>query len=102
MLDDGGTPIGFRLQTNLWDTFASDVNGTDAYVAVGSSDGVPQADCPEPCLPPFWTLTFRLVPMGPAGQSGLQFVLTVYTVYEPDGSLLSACVGGQDGCGVIP
>jgi hypothetical protein len=98
---DGGTPIGFRLQTNLMDAFASNANGTETYVAVGSSDGVP-ADCTEPCLPPFWTLTFRLVPREPAGQSNLLFDLTVITVYAADGSLESTCVVGQDDCGVIP
>ncbi len=69
LLDDGDTPIGYRLQTNLMDAFALNADGTEAYVAAGSSDGVPPADCVEPCLPPFWTLTFRQVPMGPAGQS---------------------------------
>jgi hypothetical protein len=100
-LFDGGTPIGFRLQTNLMDAFASNVNGTENYVAVGSSDGIP-ADCTEPCLPPSWTLTFRLVPMGSAGQPHLLFELTVNTAYGADGSLESACVVGQDDCGVIP
>ncbi len=98
-----GTLVGFRLQTNLSDAFAASADGTDTYVAVGASDGIP-ADCgPEPCLPSFWTLTFRLVPQGgPGGQPSLLFSLIVNTVYAADGSLVSACVVGQDGCGVIP
>jgi hypothetical protein len=98
---DGDTPIGIRLHTNLMDAFASNAGGTETYVAVGSSDGVPD-DCTEPCLPPSWTLTFRLVPREPAGESNLLFNLTVITVYADDGSLGSACVVGQDDCGVIP
>ncbi len=100
-LFEGGTAIGLRLQTNLMDAFASNAEGTESYVAVGASDGIP-TECTEPCFPPSWTLTFRLVPMGPAGQSNLLFDLTVITTYDADGSLVSACVVGQDDCGVIP
>ncbi len=100
-LVEGGTIIGFRLKSNLMNAFASNESGTETYVAVGSSDGIP-TECTEPCFPPSWTLTFRLVPMGPGGQSNLLFDLTVITMYGPDGSLESACVVGQEGCEVIP
>ncbi len=98
---DGSTPVGFRLQTNLMNAFASNQDGTETYVAVGSSDGIP-AECAEPCLPSFWILTFRLIPRGSVVKPNLLFDLIVYTVYGPDGSLESACVVGQDNCGVIP
>jgi hypothetical protein len=98
---DGDTPIGFRLHTNLMDAFASSADGTETYVAVGASDGIP-ADCEGPCLPSSWTLTFRLVPRGSTGQFNLLFALIVDTVYTADGSLLTACVVGQDSCGIIP
>ncbi len=101
-LFDGNTLIGYRLRSNLMNAFASSEDGMETYVAVGSSDGVP-ADCTEPCMPPSWTLTFRLVPRGPAGLSNLFFDLTVIPTYGPDGSVESICVAEQDNnCGVIP
>ena len=101
VLLDGETPIGVRLNTNLMDAFASSADGRETYVAVGASDGIP-ADCADPCLPPSWTVTFRLVPRGSTGQSNLLFALTVETVYAADGSLLTACVFGQNSCDIIP
>jgi hypothetical protein len=102
LLSADGVPVGFTLHTDLSDAFASNVDGTGSYVAVGS-DGMP-AECSEsaPCLPPFWTLMFRLVPQPGSGpQSSLLFTLTVNTQYDADGTLVSACVLGQEGCEVI-
>jgi hypothetical protein len=98
LLSRDGTPVGFTLHGNLANAFAISVDGTQSFVAVGA-DGIPD-DCgdSEPCLPAFWTLTFRLVPQGSGPRSSLFFDLMVIPQYNPDGTLLSACVVGQDGC----
>jgi hypothetical protein len=45
---------------------------------------------------------FRLVPQAGSGpQSSLLFTLTVNTQYDADGTLVSACVVGQEGCEAI-
>jgi hypothetical protein len=98
LLSQDGTPVGFTLHGNLADAFAATVDGAQSFVAVGA-DGIP-AECneSEPCLPAFWTLTFRLVPQGPGSRSSLFFDLTVIPQYDANGTLLSACLVGQDGC----
>lgn len=98
LLSQDGTPVGFTLHGNLADAFAISADGTQSYVAVGA-DGIPD-ECSdlEPCLPAFWTLTFRLVPQGSGPRSSLLFDLTVIPQYDANGALLSACVVGQDGC----
>jgi hypothetical protein len=97
LLSQDGVPAGFTLHGNLSEAFAITVDGA-SYVAVGA-DGIP-AECSEsePCLPAFWTLTFRLVPVGSGPRSSLLFDLTVNTQYDADGTLLSACVVGQQDC----
>jgi hypothetical protein len=97
LLSEDGAPVGFILHTNLSDAIASSVDGAQSFVAVGASGAIP-AECePESCPPPFWTVTFRLVPTGgPA--SSLFFDLTVNTEYNADGKLLDACVAGQPDC----
>lgn len=93
-----GTPIGFTLHTNLSDSFAVSVDGTQSYAAVGAVDGIP-AECePAACAPPSWTLTFRLVPEGRALQSSLLFDVTLITEYAANGMLLKACIAGEEGC----
>jgi hypothetical protein len=98
LVAQNGTPVGFTLHGNLANAFAISVDGTQSFVAVGA-DGIPD-ECgdSEPCLPAFWTLTFRLVPQGSGPRSSLFFDLMVIPQYNPDGTLLSACVVGQDGC----
>jgi hypothetical protein len=93
-----GTPVGFTLHGNLSEAFATTVDGAQSYVAVGA-DGIP-AECSasEPCLPASWILMFRLVPIGSGPGSSLLFGLTVNTQYDANGTLVSACVVGQDGC----
>ena len=98
LLSQDGTPDGFTLHGNLADAFATSVDGSQSYVAVGA-DGMPaECDPSAPCAPPFWTLTFRLVPMGSGHGSSLYFDLTVIPQYDANGTLLSACLVGQDGC----
>ena len=93
-----GTPVGFTLHGNLADASAVSADGSQSYVAVGA-DGMPaECDPSTPCAPPFWTLTFRLVPIGSGHGSSLYFDLTVIPQYDANGTLLSACVVGQDGC----
>jgi hypothetical protein len=94
-----GTLAGFRLHTNLAGVSAS--SDTTTYVAVGAGDAIP-SDCgPEPCQPSTWAVTFRLVPNQGSGGESLLFDLVVVTEYDADGSLVGACVIGQDGCGTI-
>lgn len=98
LLSQNGTPVGFTLHGNLADASAVSADGSQSYVAVGA-DGMPaECDPSAPCMPPFWTLTFRLVPMGSGHGSSLYFDLTVVPQYDANGTLLSACLVGQDGC----
>jgi len=98
LLSQAGTPVGFTLHGNLADASAVSDDGSQSYVAVGA-DGMPaECDPSAPCAPPFWTLTFRLVPVGSGQGSSLYFDLTVIPQYDADGTLLSACLVGQDGC----
>jgi hypothetical protein len=98
LLSQDGAPVGFTLHGNLADASAVSADGSQSYVAVGA-DGMPaECDLSAPCAPPFWTLTFRLVPMGSGHGSSLYFDLTVIPQYDTNGTLLSACVVGQDGC----
>ena len=98
LLSQDGTPVGFTLHGNLADASATSIDGAQSYVAVGA-DGMPaECDPSAPCAPPFWTLTFRLVPIGSGHRSSLYFDLTVIPQYDANGTLLSACLVGQDGC----
>ena len=98
LLSQDGTPVGFTLHGNLADATAVAADGSQSYIAVGA-DGMPaECDPSAPCAPPFWTLTFRLVPMGSSHGSSLYFDLTVIPQYDANGTLLSACLVGQDGC----
>jgi len=98
LLSQDGTPVGFTLHGNLGDATAVSADGSQSYVAVGA-DGMPaECDPSAPCAPPFWTLTFRLVPIGSTHGSSLYFDLTVIPQYDANGTLLSACLVGQDGC----
>ena len=98
LLSQDGTPVGFTLHGNLAGASAVTADGSQSYVAVGA-DGMPaECDPSAPCVPPFWTLTFRLVPMGSGHGSSLYFDLTVIPQYDANGTLLSACLVGQDGC----
>lgn len=98
LLAQDGTPVGFTLHGNLADATAVAADGSQPYIAVGA-DGMPaECDPSAPCAPPFWTLTFRLVPMGSSHGSSLYFDLTVIPQYDANGTLLSACLVGQDGC----
>jgi len=98
LLSQDGTPVGFTLHGNLADASATSIDGAQSYVAVGA-DGMPaECDPSAPCAPPFWTLTFRLVPIGSGHGSSLYFDLTVIPQYDANGTLLSACLVGQDGC----
>jgi hypothetical protein len=95
----GGDPIGFTLHTNLSDSFAASLDGATSYVAVGASEGIPAECQPTACPPPFWKLTFRLVSPNSA-QPSLLFDQTLNTQYAADGTLLTVCVVGQDGCDI--
>lgn len=103
-LGDDGMPIGFRLHGNLSGASALGADGV-YFVAVGAAEGVPTECDPDACAPPFWTFTFRLVPLGSGLQPSLLFDLPVSTEYNEDGTLKSACVVGQEGCdtgGIVP
>jgi hypothetical protein len=100
LLSDDGAPVGFTLHTNLSNAFAASSDGAQSYVAVGAADGIPAECQPAACAPPFWTLTFRLVPKGPVPQPSLLFDLTVSTQYDANGTLVNACIQGQEGCEV--
>lgn len=108
LVADDGAPVGYTLHTNLSDASASATDGGGSFVAVGASDGIPD-DCGEsdPCQPSSWTLTFRLVPEKPEAGSenvrrlGLLVDLPLSTQYDPGGTLSSACIVGQNGCGVV-
>ncbi|HEY2862527.1 MAG TPA: hypothetical protein VGK37_02750 [Casimicrobiaceae bacterium] len=98
LLSQAGAPVGFTLHGNLADASAASADGSQSYVAIGA-DGMPaECDPSAPCAPPFWTLTFRLVPVGSGHGSSLYFDLTVIPQYDANGTLLSACLVGQDGC----
>jgi hypothetical protein len=99
LLSSDGTPVGFTLHTNLSDAFAANVDGAASYVAVTTSDGVPAECRASACAPPFWTLTFRLMPNGRTLQPSLLFDMVLITRYAPDGTLLTVCVAGAEGCG---
>jgi len=98
LLSQDGTPAGFTLHGNLSDASAVSADGSQSYVAVGADGMLAECDPSAPCAPPFWTLTFRLVPIGPGHGSSLYFDLTVIPQYDANGTLLSACLVGQDGC----
>jgi len=98
LLSSDGTVIGFTLRANVSDAFAESLDGATSYVAVGASEGIPAECQPTACPPPFWTLTFRLVPLNSALHSSLLFDETLKTRYAPDGTLASVCVVGQDDC----
>ena len=98
LLSHDGNLVGFTLHTNLSDAFAATVDGGESYIAVGASDGIP-AECQSTaCAPPFWKLTFRLVPEGGALLPNLLFDVTLRTQYAADGTLSEVCVVGQEGC----
>ena len=97
LLSSGGTPMGFPLHANLSDSFAASLDGATSYVAVGASEGIPAECQPTACPPPFWKLTFRLMSVNSA-QPSLLFDETLNTLYAADGTLLKACVVGQEGC----
>jgi hypothetical protein len=99
LLAGDGTPIGFTLHTNLSDAFAANVDGAASYVAVTASDGIPAECRSSTCAPPFWTLTFRLMPNGAVLQPSLLFDVILVTDYAAGGTLLNACVAGEEGCG---
>lgn len=105
LLSNAGDPVGFTLHTNLSNVFASSADAAESYVAVGNADGIP-AECQlATCAPPFWMLTFRLVPEGSVLRPSLLFDLAVKTAYSADGTLLSVCIAGQGGCdipGIVP
>jgi hypothetical protein len=95
-----GTVVGYKLHTNLSEAFAASVDGGESYLAVSASDGIP-AECePTACAPPFWVLTFRLVADGAAQRPSLLFNVTLETQYAADGTLVNACVAGQEGCDI--
>lgn len=108
LVADDGAPVGYTLHTNLSDASASATDGGGSFVAVGASDGIPD-DCGESdsCQPSSWILTFRLVPEKPEAGSenvrrlGLLVDLPLSTQYDPGGTLSSACIVGQNGCGVV-
>jgi hypothetical protein len=100
LLLSDGTPIGFTLHTNVSDAFAGSLDGATSYVAVGASEGIPAECQPTACSPPFWKLTFRLLPVNSALQSTLLFDETLKTQYATDGTLSKVCVVGQDGCDI--
>ena len=101
LLSANGTPFAFTLHTDVSDATASSVDGAQSFVAVGAF-AIPAECQPQSCPPPFWTVTFRLVPQGTALQSSLFFDLTVNTQYDASGDLTGACVAGQPDCGIIP
>lgn len=82
-------------------TAASSADGAQSFVAIGAF-AIPAECQPQSCPPPFWTVTFRLVPQGTSLQSSLFFDLTVNTQYDANGDLTGACVAGQPNCGIIP
>lgn len=100
LLSGDGTPVGYQLRVNLSEAFAASVAGGESYRAVSASDGIPAECQPVACAPPFWVLTFRLVPDGAFQRPSLLFDVTLKTHYAADGTLLSACVAGQEGCDI--
>jgi hypothetical protein len=95
-----GTPVGYKLHTNLSEAFAAGVDGGESYLAVSASDGIPAECKPAACAPPFWVLTFRLVADGAVQRPNLLFNVTLKTQYAADGTLVNACVAGQEGCDI--
>lgn len=108
LVADDGLPVGYTLHTNLSDASAVTADGAGSFVAVGASDGLPdECGAVDPCQPSSWTLTFRLVPDKPEAGSenvrrlGLLVDLPISTAYDRDGTLVGACVTGQNGCGMV-
>jgi len=100
LLSASGAPYAFLLHTDISDTTASSEDGAQSFVAVGAS-AMPAECASEPCPPPFWTVTFRLVPKGASLQSSLFFDLTLKTQYDAYGRLTDACISGQPDCDVV-
>lgn len=100
LLSSDGTPVGFTLRSNLSDAFAANVDGTESYVAVSASDGIPAECQPNGCAPSFWALTFRLVAQDAALKPSLLFDLMLKTQYAADGTLVNACIAGQQDCDI--
>ena len=100
LLSADNTPVGFTLRTNLSDAFGANIDGTESYVAVAASDGIPAECQPTACAPPFWALTFRLVPQDAMLKPSLLFDVMLRTQYAADGTLLNACVAGQQDCDI--
>ena len=101
LLSADGTPFAFALHADISDTAASSADGAQSFVAVGAF-AIPAECQTQSCPPPFWTVTFRLVPQGTALPSSLFFDLIVNTQYDANGNLTGACVAGQPDCGIIP
>jgi hypothetical protein len=99
LISENGVPIGFTLHSNLANVGATSTDGAESYVAAGTSDAIP-AECGESdaCAPPFWVLTFRLIPEGLTPRPSLFFDVTVITQYADDGTLVNACIVEQQGC----
>jgi len=102
LLGSDGSPVGYRLHGNLSDAFAASVGGDESYLAVSASEGIPAECQPSGCAPPFWVLTFRLVPDAGVQRPDLLFDVTLKTQYAADGTLVNACVAGQEGCDLGP
>jgi hypothetical protein len=100
LLSGDGTPVGYQLRVILSDALAASVGSGESFRAVSASDGIPAECTPVACAPPFWVLTFRLVPDGAFQKPSLLFDVTLKTQYAPDGTLLTACVAGQEGCDI--
>jgi hypothetical protein len=65
LLSEDGAPVGFILHTNLSDAIASNIDGTQSFVAVGASGAIP-AECePESCPLPFGRSRSVSFPRGP-------------------------------------
>lgn len=100
LLAGDGTPVGYELHTNLSDASAASVGGAESYLAVGASDGFPAECQPSSCAPPFWVLTFRLMPDSASQRPNLLFDVMLKTQYGADGALVNACVVGEESCDV--
>jgi hypothetical protein len=100
-VNDRGDPVAYTLHADVSDAFASTLDGSQSFAVVGGSDGIPAECQPVSCPPPFWSLTFRLIPEGSKLESSLLLDLTVNTQYDADGTLANACIVGQPSCEVI-
>jgi hypothetical protein len=100
-VNDRGEPVAYTLHADVSDAFASTLDSSQSFAVVGSSDGIPAECQPVSCPPPFWSVTFRLIPQGSQPQSSLLLDLTVNTQYDGNGTLANACIVGQPGCAVI-